>query len=119
MHAYDHNAIDAARGIFYCRKSYSDRVFEKYTIASGTWTALPANNAYGYGYACCGGLEYYPELKGLVFIQCNADGDHTAVVSFFSDSTQQWRKLCNNLPVPDGNAFARSPSSARRPWAWA
>lgn len=106
MHGYDHNAIDAARGIFYCRKTYSNRIFEKYNISTGAWTELPANNIYGYSYCCCGGVEYYPELKGLLHIQANADGGHTAGVYLFSDSLQAWRGLGTNLPVPDGNTFA-------------
>jgi len=105
MHGYDCNAIDAAKGNYYCRRSYADRMFEKYNIASGSWTDLPANNIYQYQYASCGAIEYFPELKGLLFFQGNDDGNSAAGIYLYKDSTNQWSKLAGGIPM-NGYAFA-------------
>src|SRR5262245_63149954 len=62
---YDHNTIDAARGIFYYRPFNSPGVY-RYDIAAAKWTALPRLTPQEY-LACCVGVAYCPELGGLVW----------------------------------------------------
>ena len=85
-HAYDHNAIIPSLGKFFFRQpAYdpSDRI-EIYDIPSQTWTrsaAMPDRPG------CCGGLEWFPELNGLVL----ANGD--AGVLLYNVGSNSWSSL--------------------------
>jgi hypothetical protein len=103
-HGYEHNTIDAARGQYYMRRSYMDVTYEKYDIASGTWTQLPPNNVLQYA-QCCAGVEYFPGL-GLIWVQggeVNADPIFYGGVFRFNESTQQWVRLGAVSSMPMGN----------------
>ena len=85
-HAYDHNAIIPSLGKFFFRQpAYdpSDRI-EIYDIPSGTWTR---SAAMPYRPGCCGGLEYFPELNGLVL----ANGD--AGLLLYDPVANRWSEL--------------------------
>ncbi len=85
-HAYDHNAIIPSLGKFYFRQpAYdpSDRI-EIYDIASNTWTR---SAPMPYRPGCCGGLEYFPELNGLVL----ANGD--AGVLHYDPAANRWTEI--------------------------
>lgn len=62
-HAYQNNAIDAARGLLFHHQS-ATRLVHKYDIAKDEWSTLPeiAGAATGHGTA----LAYFPERKGLI-----------------------------------------------------
>ncbi len=85
-HAYDHNAIMPNIGKFFFRQPAfdpSDRI-EIYDIASQTWSrsaAMPDRPG------CCGGLEYFPELNGLIL----ANGD--AGVLFYDVGANRWETV--------------------------
>jgi len=60
-HAYDHAALDPATGDYYYRVESSRSVWR---YSAGVWSRLPDMPAPG---PCCGALEYFPDLGGLVF----------------------------------------------------
>ncbi len=85
-HAYDHNAIIPSLGKFYFRQPAwdpSDRI-EIFDIASQTWTR---SAAMPYRPGCCGGMEYFPELNGLVL----ANGD--AGVLHYDPAANRWSEI--------------------------
>ncbi|HJS21852.1 MAG TPA: hypothetical protein VJ764_04290 [Steroidobacteraceae bacterium] len=85
-HAYDHNAIIPSLGKFFHRQPAfdpSDRI-EIYDIPTGVWSrsaAMPERPG------CCGGLEYFPELNGLIL----ANGD--AGVLFYDPVSNSWQNI--------------------------
>ncbi len=85
-HAYDHDAIIPPLGKFFFRQpAYdpSDRI-EIYDIPTGVWSrsaAMPDRPG------CCGGLEYFPELNGLIL----ANGD--AGVLFYDPVANSWQNI--------------------------
>ncbi len=85
-HAYDHNAIIPSLGKFFFRQpAYdpSDRI-EIFDIPTQTWTrsaTMPDRPG------CCGGLEYFPELNGLVL----ANGD--AGLLLYNVGSNSWQTL--------------------------
>lgn len=85
-HGYDHNAIAPALGKFYFRQPAYDpsNYLEIYDIASGTWSR---SAPMPYRPGCCGGLEYFPELNGLVL----ANGD--AGLLFYDPAANRWSEL--------------------------
>jgi len=101
-HGYDHNAVDPATGDFYHR-AYGSGQVHKYSAATSTWSALPPIDPnLAYVQNCCGALEYFPEMGGLVF----AIGGYGEAV-FFNATTGQWRKLNGaNLPMGAYHNFA-------------
>ncbi len=85
-HAYDHNAIIPSLGKFFFRQpAYdpSDHV-EIYDIASGVWSR---SAAMPYRPGCCSGLEYFPELNGLVL----ADG--YSGVMLYNVAANRWSEI--------------------------
>jgi hypothetical protein len=103
-HGYDHNAINAATGQYYWRQGYDGRTYYRYDIASQTWTSLGANTLLDYP-ACCGGVEYFPELGGLVWVQ---GGERTTGGGVFlhRTSTNQWVRLASDLRMGPYSNFA-------------
>jgi len=85
-HAYDHNAIAPGKGKFFHRQPAfdpSNRV-EIYDIASQAWSRSAAMPTVP---GCCGGLEYFPELDGLVL----ANGDDG--VLFYDIDANSWSRI--------------------------
>ncbi len=85
-HGYDHNAIAPALGKFYFRQPAYDpsNYLEIYNIASSTWSR---SAPMPYRPGCCGGLEYFPELNGLVL----ANGD--AGLLLYDPAANRWSEL--------------------------
>lgn len=101
FHAYENNAIDAARGIFYHHPSAS-RLVHRYDIARDAWTTLPEipGAATGHGTA----LEYFPERKGLIRVYGGA-------IHYYSEDKNAWSLLRDKLPMgPYHNVAAYSPA---------
>jgi hypothetical protein len=69
MHGDDHSAINPATGDVYHRPYNGSQVY-KYRISTGIWSSLPNTPSLP---ACCGALEYYPELSGLVVVDGYGD----------------------------------------------
>lgn len=67
-HAYDHHAIDVTRRFFYFRYPYAGRSVYRYELDSGNWTQLADNPLLDYA-QCCGAIDYFPELDGIVWVQ--------------------------------------------------
>ena len=85
-HGYDHSAIDVELGEFFHRP-FGSRTVYRYHLASGLWDALPQIPQPSNQVA--GGLEYFPEAGGLVFV----DGDWG--VWFWHRGTDRWQLLAN------------------------
>jgi hypothetical protein len=85
-HAYDHNAIIPSLGKFYFRQPAYDpsNFLEVYDIASNSWSR---SAPMPYRPGCCGGLEYFPELNGLVL----ANGD--AGVLHYDPAANRWTEI--------------------------
>jgi hypothetical protein len=95
FHAYENNAADSARGVFFHHSSDSVRV-HKYDVAKDEWTTLPDLKApTGHGTA----LEYFPEMKGLVRV---LNGN----VWFWSEEKNAWRHLAGKLDMGPYHNFA-------------
>ena len=99
-HAYDHTAVIPALGRFFFRQPaapQSDRI-EIYDIATGIWSRsapMPVSPA------CCGGLEYFPELGGLVLVA------GPGPVLLYDPATNAWRTLSGGEAVGDYHNFAQ------------
>jgi hypothetical protein len=105
IHAYDHHAINPATGDMYYRRPGTNiaNVY-RYRISTGTWTTLPQLNVSEYiEYAF--GMEYFPELGGLV-VANGGGGANRGAVYLFRESTQQWTTLARNLSMGALYAFA-------------
>ena len=101
FHAYENNAVDSARGVFYHHSSNSRRV-HRYDVAKEEWTTLPdLDGPTGHGTA----LEYFPERKGLVRVLGGK-------VWFWSEAKNAWGLLAEKLDMgPYHNFAAYSPKS--------
>jgi len=105
MHGYDGNAIDAQHGVLYFARYCCNSTFYKYTISTSTWTQLPDCGSLQYSYQNCGGLEYFPELGGLVFCSGMPTAGSGAVY-FFNTTTNAWSKIASGLAIGDYHNFA-------------
>lgn len=88
-HAYDNNAIDPVRGIFYFHQSATPLV-HRYVIAQTEWSTLRAipGAATAHGTA----LAYFPEMGGLVRVLAGE-------VHFYRDAKSSWSLLTRGLPM--------------------
>lgn len=100
-HGYDHNAIDPATGAFYHRV-YHTRQVHKYDPALRSWSVLPEWPS-EYRIAITGGLEYFPELGGLVYISGSGEGDRGYAL-LFKDG--KWSELAVRLSFGDYHTFS-------------
>ena len=95
FHAYENNAADSARGVFYHHSSASGLVHQ-YVVAKEKWSTLPELKApAGHGTA----LEYFPEMKGLVRV---LNGE----VWFWSEEKDAWSRLATKLEMGPYHNFA-------------
>lgn len=95
FHAYENNAIDSERGIFYHHPS-NLRAIHRYDASKQTWTELPELSApTGHGTA----MEYFPERKGLVRV---LGGE----VCFWSEEKNEWTRLKPKLRMGSYHNFA-------------
>ncbi len=104
MHGYDHNAIDAARGRFYHRAYATPSVY-RYDIDTGAWSALPQiPNAVLANNTCCAGLEYFPEMNGLVLAGTTHETTTDEAI-LYSDATGTWSTVADGRPMGTYNHF--------------
>ena len=95
FHAYENNAADSARGVFYHHSSDSPLV-HRYDVAKDEWTTLPKlEGPTGHGTA----LEYFPERKGLVRVL-------GGTVWFWSEAKNAWTRLAEKLDMGPYHNFA-------------
>lgn len=101
VHSYDHNAVNQTTGEFYHRK-FGNREVERYDPKSKSWTLLPPWPAHYYN-AITGGLDYFPELGGLVYVNGNYKGRNEGYALLFKDNS--WRELASGLDFGDFHTF--------------
>ncbi len=102
-HGYYQHGINTATGLMYRRGGKSSNVFYTYNIANNTWTALPPNNLIDNSAACCAGVDYFPELGGLVFAQGGDVGGGRLFL--FNETAQRWSTIAQNLSPMTGGTF--------------
>jgi hypothetical protein len=104
MHGYDHTAINVeARELYHSPFGDSaSRYVYKYNIASGTWSRIDSRPSLIDGYvACCTGIEYFPEMGGLIL----SDGS-AGEIAFFDSVSEEWTDLARGLPMGEYHNFA-------------
>jgi hypothetical protein len=99
QHGYDGSAVDPTRHYFY-HHPFTQANIQRFNITTGTWGSMPAFTFTSDITSCCGALEYFPEMDGLVYIggaenAYGSGGD--ASIYLFKESTGQWTKLASNL----------------------
>ncbi len=99
QHGYD-SALDPTRGFFYHRP-FTEASTHRFSIATQTWDTppMPAFPFTGDYLPCCGALEFFPELDGVVFVGGaeSAPGRSDASIYLFREATGQWTRLATNL----------------------
>jgi hypothetical protein len=88
-HGYDHGALDPVHRFFYFRPP-GDLTLHRWNIDTGTWTNMPQNNVIQFD-ACCVGIDYFPELKGVVWI--SDENNNLGGVTRLDDATGQWTRV--------------------------
>jgi hypothetical protein len=100
-HSYDHAAIDPANGMYYIRLAGKTDV-RRCNLANTYWSGLPAIPT---GWTtCCTGLEYFPELNGVVFV---APQDGGGKFYLFNTSTNQWSSIPEPFAVGHYHVIAK------------
>ena len=99
MHGYHHTTINPATGELYHRPMGAKRAVNRYSLTAATWrsgfslpTSLLPNES---DMACCIGVSFFPELKGLVFV----DGGGNQNIYEFSTATYKWSMLKSGVPM--------------------
>jgi len=88
-HGYDHGAIDPANRYFYFRP-FGSLTIHRYNMDTGLWTSMPDNHVIQYN-SCCVGLEYFPELHGVIWAG-DESGDNGGVTRL-NDATGKWDRV--------------------------
>jgi len=83
FHAYQNNAMDEAKGMFFHHPSAST-VVHKLDLAKNEWTKLPDINGASTGHGTA--MVYFPEMRGLVRVL-------GATAHFYSEDSNSWKKL--------------------------
>lgn len=91
-HGYDHAALDPVGRHFYWRYGYADKKIHRYHLDNQTWEVLPPNNLMQY-VQCCGAIEYFPEMGGLIWVQGQSGAKTQGGVYLFNPSTSNWSAL--------------------------
>lgn len=105
-HAYGHNTIDPATGTLYFRQAYTTKFFK---FSGGAWSSIPSPPTQSS--QCCGALEYFPEMKRLIYL----DGDWGLWA--YDPVANSWSELANasvanatpgltNLTMPSTTVFS-------------
>lgn len=101
-HGYDHSAVNPANGDLYHRPfngGWREPQVHKYS--QGQWTTLPPLGFDEDYHACCVGVEYFPELGGLVVVDSGQ-----GAVYLFDEGSDTWSRLARDLPMGDYHNFA-------------
>lgn len=98
MHGYDHLALDPARRFLYHRRFGSLTTY-RWNIDTGAWTTMPDNTVTNYN-SCCVGIDYSPELGGIVWggVESGTNGS----LFLLRDSTLTWSRLGQAAAYPMG-----------------
>ncbi len=105
-HGYDHGALDPVNRFFYFRYPYLGRTFYRYQMDTGVWTQVATNNIIEYE-QCCGGLDYFPEMNGVIWAQ-GGETPCCGGVFLLDNATGQWRRIgsINTYALPGYSTFA-------------
>ena len=95
-HAYDHNAIAPSVRRFYHRQFFSSYI-DIYNIDTGAWSRSQEMPNYA---QCCGALEYFPEMGGLVYL------DGSGALYLMDVNTGSWRTLAGSFRIGPYHNFA-------------
>jgi hypothetical protein len=101
-HAYGHNALDPATGTYWFR-TFNSAAVHRTAVASpivGAWDEAPALPADAAG-CIATALEYFPELGGLVYVDC---AGQTARVLY--DGDDAWTTLPGAYPMGPYHNYA-------------
>jgi hypothetical protein len=101
-HSYDHNAINPQANEFFHRE-YDTSHVHRYDIERGSWSRLPEWPG-GYYVSITGGLEYFPELGGLVYINGGGKDNNSGYALLFKDG--KWSELRSGLHFGDYHTFS-------------
>jgi len=82
-HSYDHAALDAKRGHYYVRQVERDG-FYRHDFLTGQWSQIPSAGL-RYPSLCCTGIEYFPEMDRLVYVDPVYNDFY-----FFNPATNSW-----------------------------
>ena len=130
-HGYDHGALDPVHRYFYFRPP-GDLTMHRWNIDTGVWTDMPQNTTIQYN-ACCVGIDYFPEMKGVIWI--SDENNNLGGVTRLDDATVQWTRVGQaatyqmggyhnfaeynpvyKVVVFGGGNPATSPSDSRKMW---
>jgi len=100
-HGYDHNALDPVGGAFFYLPVNSP-VVERYDIQTAIWSSLPSLKNQVEYINCCVGIEYFPELRGLVYVARENKG----TVLLWEQRSNLWRRLGDGFPIGKYHNFA-------------
>jgi hypothetical protein len=94
MHGYDHNAVNPANGDFFHAPFGRNSVVHKYAAGTSQWSVLPQYPSS----SCSGGLEYVPELNGLLYAEAGK-------LMYLPDGAAQWQTLASGLTMGGCHGF--------------
>ncbi len=95
-HSYDQQTIDPATGVIYAR-AHNSASFRRYSEADG-WERLPTPPFDNWQVA--GGLEWFPELGGFVFV------DSVSGVWLYDVAAEEWELIDEPDPIGPLHNFA-------------
>jgi hypothetical protein len=102
-HGYYEHGIDVSRGVMYRRAGKMNRTFGVFNIATEAWTTTATDTALNGSSPCCSGVDYFPELGGLVHAQGGEPGG--GKLRLLETSTGQWSSLAENMTSLSGGTF--------------
>ncbi len=93
-HSYDRAALDPATGDYYYRVNLTDDIWR---FRNGSWSTIPKVAKSG---SCCDGIEYFPDLGGLVVPDQPGGQIHV-----YRPATNIWQTLPGPLPIGEFSFF--------------
>jgi hypothetical protein len=97
FHTYDHAALDPNGRFYYVRIVESNEVRRCY-LENLYWTGMPPMPTSS---PCCSGLEYFPELNGVVFVTAG-----TRNFCLYDLSTNRWSTIPGGYTVGTYHVFS-------------
>lgn len=92
-HEYDHTALDPYGRHFWFRFGFNSRTVYQYDIDQQNWTPLADNDELQYE-QCCGGIDWFPELGGLVWVNgTEVAGDPEHFGGVFQFTSGAWSRV--------------------------
>ena len=92
-HAYHQNTMNPATGDLFYRPYGSNSIHKYATNGNQQWSTTTAQVPNGTS-NCCGAIEYFPEMGGIVWINGPFKSLH-----LLNSSTGQWSTLATNLAI--------------------